>query len=90
MSFQLFEDNIFEAQPETEAIMMNQIHRRTGTIRLGGGGRHGDLLARKLYAMPKCESVKIGVKTHSFSQFIHIMIPKIVIFKAYIINQSII
>jgi len=41
-------------------------HRRTGTFGLGGvGGEGGDFLARKIYPIPECAIVEIGIQTHS-------------------------
>ena len=58
---------------------------------LGGGGGGADLLAQKVYAMPKCKCVEIGIKTNSqriknkhftiLTSNKTAIIPKIVIFK---------
>ena len=66
------------------------MHRRADTF------GSCDLLARKIYAMPECKSVEIGMQTNpnniknkKCSQFPHLMkLLKIVKFKAYTINQS--
>ena len=31
----------------------------------GGGGEGGDFLARKIYAIPECAIIEIGIQTHS-------------------------
>ena len=48
------------------AAVLTGGYRRTGTFGLGGGGGGGgDFLARKIYAIPECVIVEIGIQTPS-------------------------